>query len=227
MLLLRRPSHGRDGFDNRKSPRMLDLSFQNTTMARPREFDRDIALQRAIETFAQHGFEGTSTPMLLDAMKIGRQSLYDTFGDKRTLYIEALRRYSEESVGATLTAMFAHANVLQGIEQALLAFVERASAPHGTACLGIHAVAEFGTTADDVSGVTHAVGERTLLAFESRLRDGIGRGEIAPTLDPQAGAQFLLATLSGLKIAARGGASHAVLEQIVEVTMRSLAPVNS
>lgn len=227
MLLLRRPSHDSDDFDNRRSPRMLDLSFQNTTMARPREFDRDIALQRAIETFAQHGFEGTSTPMLLDAMKIGRQSLYDTFGDKRTLYIEALRRYSEESVGATLTAMFAHANVLQGIEQALLAFVERASAPHGTACLGIHAVAEFGTTADDVSGVTHAVGERTLLAFESRLRDGISRGEIAPTLDPQAGAQFLLATLSGLKIAARGGASHAVLEQIVEVTMRSLAPVNS
>lgn len=203
---------------------MLDLSFQNTVMARPREFNRDTALQRAIETFAQHGFEGTSTPMLLDAMKIGRQSLYDTFGDKRALYLEALRRYSDDSVGATLTAMFAHANVLQGIEQALLDFAKTASTPHGTACLGIHAVAEFGTTAEDVSGVTHALGERTLLAFESRLRDGIGRGEIAATLDPAAGAQFLLATLSGLKIAARGGAPHAVLTQIIAVAMRSLAP---
>ncbi|UPG96326.1 TetR/AcrR family transcriptional regulator [Luteibacter aegosomatissinici] len=195
-------------------------------MARPREFDRDTALQRAIETFAQHGYEGTSTPMLLDAMKIGRQSLYDTFGDKRALYIEALRTYSEESIGGTLAAMFAHANVLDGIEGALLAFAETATTPGGTACLGIHAVAEFGTTAPDVCEVTAAVGERTLLAFESRLRDGIGRGEIAASLDPPAGAHFLLATLSGLKIAARGGAPNSVLRQIIAVALRSFSPVN-
>ncbi|MGF6493946.1 TetR/AcrR family transcriptional repressor of nem operon [Luteibacter sp. 621] len=193
-------------------------------MARPREFDRGTALQRAIETFAQHGYEGTSTPMLLDAMKIGRQSLYDTFGDKRALYLEALRTYSEASVGSTLVAMFAHANVLDGIERALLAFAETAATPHGTACLGIHAVAEFGTTAADVNAVTTAVGERTLLAFESRLRDGAQRGDIAAGVDPRAGAQFLLATLSGLKIAARGGAPNEVLRQIISVAVRALAP---
>jgi AcrR family transcriptional regulator len=193
-------------------------------MARPREFDRDTALQRAIETFAQHGYEGTSTPMLLEAMKIGRQSLYDTFGDKRALYLESLRSYSEASVGATLAAMFASADVLRGIEQALLAFAENASTPKGTACLGIHSVAEFGTSAADVSAVTSDVGERTLLAFESRLRDGVSRGEIASGLNPQAGAQFLLATLSGLKIAARGGASSDHLKQIIGVAMRALTP---
>lgn len=193
-------------------------------MARPREFDRDTALQRAIETFAQHGFEGTSTPMLLDAMKIGRQSLYDTFGDKRALYLEALRTYSEESVGATLAAMFAHGDVREGIEHALRTFAESASTPAGMACLGIHAVAEFGTSAGDVNAVTRAVGERTILAFESRLRDGIARGEIASGLDPQAGAHFLLATLSGLKIAARGGAPRDVLRQIIAVAMRALTP---
>ncbi|MDQ0007907.1 AcrR family transcriptional regulator [Luteibacter jiangsuensis] len=192
-------------------------------MARPREFDRDTALQRAIETFAMHGFEGTTTPMLLSAMKIGRQSLYDTFGDKRKLYLEALRRYSEDSVGATLSAMFASDSVLDGIEQALLRFAKEATTGTGQACLGIHAVTEFGTTASDVAAVTADVTARTLLAFESRIRDGIARGELATGLDPSDAAHFLLATLSGLKVAARGGASFEVLRGIVRVALGALA----
>jgi AcrR family transcriptional regulator len=192
-------------------------------MARPREFDRDTALQRAIDTFSMHGFEGTSTPMLLEAMKIGRQSLYDTFGDKRALYLEALRRYSEDSTGATLSAMFASESVPRGIEQALLAFAAEATG-NARACLGIHAVTEFGTAAPDVAAVTAEVTARTLLAFESRMRDGVARGELAAGLDPAEAAQFLLATLSGLKVAARGGASHHVLEGIVRVALRALTP---
>jgi len=193
-------------------------------MARPREFDRDTALQRAIETFAMHGFEGTTTPMLLSAMKIGRQSLYDTFGDKRKLYLEALRRYSEDSVGTTLSAMFARESVLDGIEHALLRFGEEAATGTGQACLGIHAVTEFGTTAPDVAAVTADVSARTLLAFESRIRDGIARGELARELDPADAAHFLLATLSGLKVAARGGASFEILRGIVRVALGALAP---
>lgn len=192
-------------------------------MARPREFDRDTALQRAIDTFAMHGFEGTSTPMLLEAMKIGRQSLYDTFGDKRTLYLEALKRYSEENVGATLSAMFASTSVLDGIEKALLGFAAEATSGNARACLGIHAITEFGTSADDVAAVTADVTARTLLALESRIRDGVARGELSGAIDPQQAAHFLLATLSGLKVAARGGASHEVLAGIVKVALRAIA----
>jgi AcrR family transcriptional regulator len=52
-------------------------------MARHKEFDRDLALGAAINVFSEHGYEGTSTDQLLTAMKISRQSMYDTFGDKR------------------------------------------------------------------------------------------------------------------------------------------------
>ena len=62
-------------------------------MARIKEFDRDKALDAAVGVFREHGFEGTSTEMLVRAMKIGRQSLYDTFGDKWRLYRTAVRRY--------------------------------------------------------------------------------------------------------------------------------------
>src|ERR1700730_8237775 len=70
-------------------------------MARPREFDRDLALRRAMSVFWEHGYEATSTADLLRAMGIGRQSMYDAFGDKHRLYLEALQLYETEA-GAAL-----------------------------------------------------------------------------------------------------------------------------
>jgi TetR/AcrR family transcriptional repressor of nem operon len=57
-------------------------------MARPKEFVEEQALDAAIEVFREHGFEGTSAEMLVRAMRIGRQSLYDTFGDKWEIYLQ-------------------------------------------------------------------------------------------------------------------------------------------
>ncbi|WP_155737462.1 TetR/AcrR family transcriptional regulator, partial [Agrobacterium tumefaciens] len=62
-------------------------------MARPREFDRDAALEKALRVFWSKGFAATSTDDLREAMGIGRQSLYGAFGDKRKLYLEALDAY--------------------------------------------------------------------------------------------------------------------------------------
>ena len=64
-------------------------------MARTKEFDKELALNAAIRVFREHGFDGTSTDMLVREMKIGRQSLYDTFGDKWKLYCLAVERYSD------------------------------------------------------------------------------------------------------------------------------------
>src|ERR1700721_991383 len=70
-------------------------------MARPKEFDRDRALKKAMDVFWQQGYEATSTDDLVRAIGIGRQSMYDTFGDKHQLYVEALRLY-EANTGAAL-----------------------------------------------------------------------------------------------------------------------------
>ena len=56
-------------------------------MPRPKEFDRDEALQAAIGVFCEKGYAAASTDELMRAMKISRQSMYDTFGDKRQLYL--------------------------------------------------------------------------------------------------------------------------------------------
>ncbi len=61
-------------------------------MARAKEFDLERALHRAISAFSQKGFAATSTEELMSAMQLGRQSMYDTFGDKRALFLTSIRR---------------------------------------------------------------------------------------------------------------------------------------
>src|SRR5216683_2144590 len=88
-------------------------------MARPREFDRDEALDRATRAFWAKGYASTSTEDLLAAMNIGRQSLYNAFGDKRRLYLEALERYQRESNASNLKRLNSSASPLGGIEALL------------------------------------------------------------------------------------------------------------
>jgi AcrR family transcriptional regulator len=66
-------------------------------MGRPKEFDRGEVLERAMEVFWTHGFEVTSMSDLQRALGIGRQSLYDTFGDRKAIFDEALGHYVARS----------------------------------------------------------------------------------------------------------------------------------
>src|SRR5262249_38606558 len=68
-------------------------------MARPKEFDRDAVLDRAVELFWAKGYEATSLGDLVESLGVGKQSLYDTFGDKHALYLAALDRYCEKYGG--------------------------------------------------------------------------------------------------------------------------------
>src|SRR6516225_6494104 len=109
-------------------------------MARPKEFDQDEALDAAIGVFREHGFEGTSTPMLVDAMGIGRQSIYDTFGDKWQLYCVAVRRYATAEVAEHLAALRGPARAIDGIS----AMIDRVVREAHKACLGVGSICEFG-----------------------------------------------------------------------------------
>ncbi|MFA9412981.1 MAG: TetR/AcrR family transcriptional regulator, partial [Deltaproteobacteria bacterium] len=67
-------------------------------MARAKEFDREVVLERAMEFFWAQGYEAASMRELLDTMDIGRQSLYDTFGDKHSLFLASLQHYYEKGM---------------------------------------------------------------------------------------------------------------------------------
>src|SRR5260370_17754438 len=118
-------------------------------MARPREFDTDSALDGAIAVFREHGFEGSSAQMLVDAMGIGRQSLYAAFGDKWQLYCTAARRYGMGEHAAHFDALRSGARAVDGITAMLRRVVETADQP----CLGVSSICEFGASRPDLKEI--------------------------------------------------------------------------
>jgi AcrR family transcriptional regulator len=187
-------------------------------MARPREFDTDTALDGAIGVFREHGFEGASAEMLVKAMGIGRQSLYDTFGDKWGLYRSAMRRYGMGECVAHLDALRTGVRAIDGIEAMLRRVVETANQP----CLGVGSICEFGVSRADLAEV-HAPLARTLReAIAARVRDAQREGDVAADLDPEAASEFLMANIAGIRLAGRGAADRATLAGLAAMALRAL-----
>jgi AcrR family transcriptional regulator len=194
-----------------------------TTMARHKEFERDEALSAAIRIFSDHGYEGTSTDDLLKAMKISRQSMYDTFGDKRSLYLEALQQYNADSISRLIADINSEGSPRKGLEAALITFASRPADEAQRGCLGVGAVCEFGRSDPDVAMLTDSSSRILASAIEAILRTGIERGEFAADLDVKMAVLFLGSTLSGMKVSARNGAPPEALRGIARLALRSLS----
>ena len=191
-------------------------------MARPREFDRDAAVQRAMSVFWRKGYAATSTDDLLDAMNIGRQSMYDTFGDKRQLYLEALQNYNTGSVADLVRTLGGAASPLKGLETVLLAFASKPAADAALGCMGVGAICEFGRSDPKVTVLTDSAGQTLLSALEHLIAEAKRAGEIGADVQMRPAAQFISSTIAGLKISARRGASPEALRGIARMAIRSL-----
>jgi TetR/AcrR family transcriptional repressor of nem operon len=172
--------------------------------------------------FARRGFEAASTSDLLERMGIGRQSLYGAFGDKRGLFLEALRRYAAESVGQMREAL-AKGTAAEGIEAALLVGLG-SSDDVESGCLGIGSVVEFSRSDPEINALNDDAGETVVAAFAARVRDGIEASELDGELDTDAVGRMLLVLRSGLKVPARGG--DAELRDAARLALRGLITVS-
>jgi len=185
-------------------------------MARPREFDADTALDSAIGVFREHGFEGASAEMLVNAMGIGRQSLYDTFGDKWQLYNSAVRRYGMGECAAHFEALRSGVRAIDGIDAMLRRVVETACQP----CLDVSSICEFGVYRPDLAEV-HAPLAKTLRdAIATRVRDAQREGDVVSSLAPEAVSEFLIANIAGIRVAGRGGTNRAALTGLADMALR-------
>lgn len=187
-------------------------------MARPRQFDTDAALDGAIAVFSEHGYEGSSAQMLVDAMGIGRQSLYDTFGDKWQLYRAAVRRYGMGECSAHFEALRSGTRAIDGIVAMMDRIVETAAHP----CLGTGSTCEFGTSRADLAEINESLGRTLAETVAGRVRDAQREGDISDDIDAGMAAQFLISSIASLRIAGRAGADRATLSGLAGITLRAL-----
>src|SRR5258706_1118242 len=174
-------------------------------MVRPREFDRDEALDRATRAFWAKGYASTSTGDLLAAMNIGRQSLYNTFGDKRKLYLEVLKRYQQASNAGHLERLNGGASPLQGIEALMFGLIAEDDSVRALGCMGVNAVCEFGTADQDLVMLWRKLTPWLFKRLVKRIREGQDCGEVDLTIDACEAATFFQMTIQAIQLGARAG----------------------
>jgi AcrR family transcriptional regulator len=166
---------------------------------RPRAFDVNQALDKAMNVFWRQGYDGTNLDELETAMEIARPSLYRAFGDKRALFLRCLSHYADTVAGSCLLALRSGSNLSEGLHAFFRQAAENVSSSHGIGCM----IACVATSVDDPevreflkrssAAVQHAVADR--------LRQGIADAELPPEfpVDQQARRAFDLMIALGFR----------------------------
>jgi len=190
-------------------------------MARPKEFDQEGALRKAIHLFSQQGFAATSTDDLMRVMNVGRQSMYDTFGDKRALFLKALKMYVTESIRSINLELERPGSAVSAIQMALVTFAERRDLSSAEGCMGLNAISEFGQRDADVTRIIHGaagVQRRILMRVLTRAKK---QEELSRDADLESMADFFESTLAGIRMAAKAGKSRQALRNIAALAGRA------
>ena len=195
-------------------------------MARPKEFDQEKALRKAIHLFSQQGFAASSTDELMRVMNVGRQSMYDTFGDKRALFLKALKMYVTESIHSITVELERPGSALSAVQNALVTFAERKDLSSAEGCMGLNAISEFGQRDADVTRISRnaaRVLRQTLMRVLTRAKN---QGEISSDADLDGMADFFESTLAGIRMAAKAGKSRQALRNIAVFASRAYMASN-
>ncbi len=196
-------------------------------MARPRTFDEDGALDAAMRTFWEKGYEATSTQDLCDATGLGRSSIYNTFKSKHDLFERALSRYIDSMTTSQLAVM--EDTRLSAAERlrTLFAMVVDAETAHrtggrGPGCLTVNTTVELVARDPQAADMLERDTRRRLTALRAVVEEGQRDGSITSPRDAGALARFVNAAIAGMRISSQGGADRAALESIADITLDAL-----
>jgi TetR/AcrR family transcriptional regulator, transcriptional repressor for nem operon len=188
-------------------------------VGRPKEFDRDEVLARALGLFWQRGYRGVSVRELADAMGINVATVYSEFGDKERLFAEALAVYESRNVPGFIGSLERTDANLDTIAEVLGAFADFASSGSAPGCLITNSAIE------QVPDPTQS--QAALLRYVERLRSAYGNALDDPSNGSNAQQQdglahALTATTLGLFVLIRAQAPAEIVRQIVDTTLASL-----
>jgi len=185
-------------------------------MARPRNFDADQVLEGAVALFRERGFDGTSVPDLTERLGICRQSLYNAFGDKRGLYLEALERYGEREVHAKLALLAADGSPLENVRTVIRGLAAQATACPSEGCLTVTAMVETRNDPEALDVVERHV-ELLEHGFRAALASAQAKGELRPDARPERLARALITSVYGIGLLTRLPSSSARIGDAVSV----------
>jgi AcrR family transcriptional regulator len=187
---------------------------------RPRSFDRDAALQVAMRTFWQLGYEGASMAALTEAMGINSPSLYACFGSKEALFRAAVDLYLATEDKKTRSTLAEQATARGAVEAMLRRSVANLTDPAG--CRGCLLVLGDSNAAPEHGGIHDYLAQRRKeiqAALEERIKRGIADGDVPAHANAKAISAFFMTVMQGLSLRARDGASREAMLQVADAAM--------
>jgi AcrR family transcriptional regulator len=190
---------------------------------RPREFDRAVALQRAMEVFWSKGYEGAQLVDLTAAMGINPPSFYSAFRSKKAAFREVVSLYQATVAAGPVRALEEEVTAYAGIQLNLMRSVDVAlSAPGKNGCMLILGAVDRVPRNAAARTLLQNVRAQTTRLIRQRLDRGIREGDLSPNCDVASLANFYSATIQGLSLQARDGACREDLLSIVRIAMHAL-----
>jgi AcrR family transcriptional regulator len=187
---------------------------------RPRAFDRDAALRKAMEVFWARGYEGTAISDLTRAMGISSPSLYACFGCKEALFREAVELYGRVEGRATARALTEQPTARAAVEAMLRGNAETYANPRKPpGCMIVLSAMSGSPDSDEVRAFLSRTRTEAQEKLRQRLERGVAEGDLPKGADTAAIAAFYTTVLNGLSIQARDGASRKTLRGIVDAAM--------
>jgi len=191
-------------------------------MARPREFDSDQALEKAMQVFWSKGYEATSLSDLLSAMGLSKSSFYATFGSKHELFLATLDRYGETHAASLIAILEGAQSPRQAIATILEGAVRASNAEERRGCFVNNCAVEVAPHDQLVARRVAKGHGRMEEAFYRAVEAGQDAGEITTRQSARALARFLNNSLTGLTVMGEGGADQATLRDALRVTLSAL-----
>jgi TetR/AcrR family transcriptional repressor of nem operon len=185
-------------------------------MARLKAFDEDRVLDQAVDCFWSRGYEATSVRDLADAMGIGGASLYNTFGDKRALFVRSLERYANRSMRERIARLEAENRPKEAIEAFLAEIIDRSVGdPDRKGCMLVNSALDVAPHDAEIGKVVGGYLDEIRAFFRRNIEAARKAGQVARRLDPEAVSGHLLGVLLGIRVLARTGAKRKLLESVV------------
>ena len=192
-------------------------------MARPRAYDPDDVIDKAMVAFWRNGYEATSLVDVEAATGLNRSSLYTAFGDMHALYLTALERFRDRDTASVLNALRGAPTVKEGLRRVFQLSIEAlVNDPERRGCMIVNATAECVPSDPRVTAFVQAVDKETERAFAEAIRKAQAQGELSQAHDPYKLSAYLYSALQGLRLRGKAEPDRATLEGIVEVTLSVL-----
>ncbi|OUL08171.1 TetR family transcriptional regulator [Sedimentibacter sp. SX930] len=190
-------------------------------MARSKEFNEEEALDKAMEIFWKQGYEKTSIQDLVDQMGIHRRSLYDTFGDKHSLFVQTLERYESLIAAQIRNQITEEMTTVESIRKIFeLAVYSDNASPKG--CLMVNTAVELSLLDNEISQRIKSAFKQTENLIADLLIRGQARGEVASSFDINELARYIHNALIGVRVLVKMTANPKEFDSTIDMTLSIL-----